>query len=109
MASRMGPEDQDRDDKAGNGVDETSDDRTVSRDSQSSCRPANGSAAINDGIELSLSPELRESLQRSLLSVPDIDSAQVAEVKAAIESGDYETDARAIAEAMIRFERALGE
>lgn len=103
MASRIGPEDQDRNDKAGNGVDETSDSRTLLPDSQSSCGPGDGN------VELSLSPELLESVQQSLLSLPDVDSAQVAEFKAAIASGDYRSDPHAIAEAMIRFERALGE
>ena len=33
----------------------------------------------------------------------------VSEVKAAIENGEYEIDADAIADAMIRFERSFGE
>ena len=52
---------------------------------------------------------LLERLEKSLADLPAVDATRVAEVKAAIENGDYEIDADAIADAMIRFERSLGE
>jgi flagellar biosynthesis anti-sigma factor FlgM len=41
--------------------------------------------------------------------LPAVDSARVAEIKSAIENGDYQIDSDAIAEAMIRLDRSFGE
>ena len=109
MASRIGPVDPGLNGKASNKVDEVSGIRKVSHDSASRCGQANGPASTSDKVELTLSAELLERLEESLSSVPSVDSARVAEVKTAIDNGDYQSDADAIVEAMIRFERALGE
>ena len=45
----------------------------------------------------------RARLDKALASAPDIDETRVAEIKAAIENGNYEIDADAIADALIRF------
>jgi len=109
MANRIGPMDQALIGKVGNKVDETSVSRKVSRDSGSTGSPTKGPASTNDVVELTSSGQLLERLEKSLASLPAIDSARVAEIKAAIEKGQYQIDADAIAEAMIRFEQSLGD
>ncbi len=101
MASRNGPSNQGLNGKAGKKVDEASDIGAIVRES--------GPASTNESIEPAFSAELLERLEKSLSSLPTVDSIRVAEVKAAIAKGEYETDPDAIAEAMIRFERSLGE
>ena len=95
--------------KLGNKVDETTTGRKVSGDNRAACAAAKSQAPTNDTVELTSSAQLLERLEKSLASVPDIDSARVAEVKAAIENGEYQIDADAIAAAMIRLERSFGE
>ncbi|MDH3337940.1 MAG: flagellar biosynthesis anti-sigma factor FlgM [Gammaproteobacteria bacterium] len=101
MASRNGPLDQGLNGKASNRFDAVSDIGAIVRES--------GPASTNENPEPVFSAEMLERLEKSLSSLPSVDSIRVAEVKAAIENGDYESDADAIAEAMIRFERSLRE
>lgn len=93
--------------KLGNKVDETTSRKLAASVSTGSA--AQGTAATSDTVRLTSGGQLLERLEKSLASLPDIDSARVAEVKAAIESGEYQIDADAIAAAMIRFEKAFGE
>ncbi|MDH3614498.1 MAG: flagellar biosynthesis anti-sigma factor FlgM [Gammaproteobacteria bacterium] len=109
MASKIGPVDQGLNGKASNKVDEVSGIRKVSHGSASHCGQAKDPASKNDIGELTLSAELLERLEKSLSSVPTVDSIRVTEIRTAIDNGDYQSDADAIVEAMIRFERALGE
>lgn len=95
--------------KLGNKVDESATSSKVSRDqgAAGAGRPAAPNAA--DTVELTDGARLLERLEKSLADLPGVDAARVAEVKTAIENGDYQIDADAIADAMIRFERSLGE
>jgi len=95
--------------KVGNKVDETSVNRKVSRDSGSTGGLVKDPVSTNDTVELTSSAKLLERLDKSLASLPAVDSTRVAEVKTAIENGQYQIDADAIAEAMIRFEQLLGD
>lgn len=95
--------------KLGNKVDEAGSNRKVSSSSPSSDGKAPASANTSDTVELTSSAKLLEQLEKSLASLPEIDSARVADIKAAIAKGDYEIDSDAIAAAMIRFERELGD
>ncbi len=101
MASRNGPSNQGLNGKASKEVDAASDIGAIVRES--------GPASTNESLEPAFSAELLERLEKSLASLPSVDSVRVAEVRAAIENGEYEADPDAIAEAMIRFERSLGE
>lgn len=94
--------------KTGNKIDDAGSTRKVSEDAGPS-QGAKQPVSTSDTVELTSSAKLLERLEKSLASLPDIDSARVAEVKNAIENGDYEIDADAIADAMIRFDRSLGE
>lgn len=66
-----------------------------------------GSAADTEVVGLSLTPFLRERLEKSLACIPDVDSGRVDEIRAALENGTLQIDAEKIAEAIIRFERSL--
>ena len=94
--------------KAGNKLNETSASK-VSKDSAAPSNPAAGATSNRDTVELTSHAKLLERLDKTLASLPDVNEVRVAEIKTAIENGDYEIDADAIADAMLRFERALGE
>ncbi len=95
--------------KLGNKVDETASKGTVTPDAGAPAASKAASAGAADTVELTSRARLLERLEKSLADQPAVDVARVAEVKAAIESGDYEINADAIADAMIRFEQSLGD
>ncbi len=66
-------------------------------------------ASAGDTVNLTNSAKLLERLDKSLANLPAVDAGRVAEIKSAIENGNYEIDADAIAEAMIRLDRSLGD
>ena len=109
MANRIGPMDQSMIGKVGNKVDDTGSTGRVSPEKTAQDSAAGRSASASDTVELTSGAQLLERLEKSLESLPAIDKQRVAEIKVAIENGDYEIDSGAIADAMIRFERLLGE
>ncbi len=94
--------------KAGNKLNETSASK-VSKDSAAPSSPGAATASKGETVELTSHAKVLERLDKSLASLPDVNEARVAEIKTAIENGDYEIDADAIAAAMLRFERSLGD
>ena len=109
MTNRIGPVDPGAIGKAGNKVDEAGSSRKVSGGAGTTPAAPQGRAASNDTVQLTSGAKLLERLEKSLAALPDVDSARVAEVRAAIENGEYQIDADAIADAMIRLERSFGE
>ena len=95
--------------KLGNKVDESTSGNKVSRDQGAAAAGRPASVSPGDTVELTEGARLLERLEKSLADLPGVDASRVAEVKAAIENGEYEIDADAIADAMIRFERSLGD
>ena len=95
--------------KLGNKIDEAGSSRKVSGDAGASKDAPQSQASTSDTVELTSSAKLLERLEKTLASLPAVDSSRVEEVKAAIENGEYEIDADAIADALIRFERSFGE
>ncbi|MDJ0941699.1 MAG: flagellar biosynthesis anti-sigma factor FlgM [Woeseiaceae bacterium] len=95
--------------KLGNKVDESTGTGRVSNDQGAPKSADNRAASASDTVELTSRAQLLERLEKSLDTLPAVDSQRVAEIKAAIENGDYEIDATAIADAMIRFERSMGD
>ena len=95
--------------KAGGKVDESTSSRKVSGTAGTKADAPQSPASTSDTVELTSGAKLLERLEKSLAGLPDVDSARVAEVKAAIENGEYQIDSDAIAEAMIRIERSFGE
>lgn len=97
--------------KVGNKVDETSTSTSTKVTSNASTpdKATGNPAAGSDTVNLTSSAKLLERLDKTLESLPAINADRVAEIKTAIESGDYEIDSGAIADAMIRLDRSLGE
>lgn len=94
--------------KVGNRVEETGTGSTVSPNSSTSEKVASNSASTSDTVNLTSSAKLLERLDKTLAALPAVDLDRVAEIKVAIENGDYEIDADAIADALIRIDRSLG-
>jgi len=66
-------------------------------------------ASSSDTVKLTSSAKLLERLDKTLESLPAVNAERVAEIRNAIESGDYVIDSDAIADAMIRLDRSLVE
>jgi negative regulator of flagellin synthesis FlgM len=69
---------------------------------------ASTAAAGDSVVRVSGEAASLASLERAMAESPAFDAAKVAEVRAAIESGSYQADARQIAARMGAMERALG-
>ena len=95
--------------KIGGKVDEAGTSSKVSKDSREPQQASADQKSATDTVNLTSNAKLLERLDKTLASLPVVDSARVAEIKAAIENGDYEIDAEAIADAMIRLDRSLGD
>ena len=109
MTNKIGPPDQSMIGKIGNKIEEagTGNRVTPEKGPTGGARPSSDSAS--DTVKLTSGAQLLERLEKSLESLPAVDSQRVAEIRSAIESGDYEINSQAIADAMMRFERSLGE
>jgi negative regulator of flagellin synthesis FlgM len=60
-------------------------------------------------VELTGSGKLLAEAEESLSALPDIDSAKVAQVRQAIENGDYVIDAEKITDALLRSDLELSK
>jgi negative regulator of flagellin synthesis FlgM len=109
MTNRIGPMDQGILGKIGNKVDEAGTSSKVSKDSAAPEKASASPASPTDTVNLTSDAKLLERLDKTLASLPAVDSARVAEIKTAIENGDYQIDADAIADAMIRLDRSFGD
>lgn len=63
----------------------------------------------DETVNLTNDAKLLARLDKALESLPAVDQQRVAEIKAAIANGEYEIDADAIADAMIRLDRSFGD
>lgn len=95
--------------KIGNKVDETSTGSKVKPNSAADNTPQSSSTPTRDTVNLTSSAKLLERLDKTLETLPAVNAERVAEIRTAIESGDYEIDSDAIADAMIRLDRSFGE
>ena len=95
--------------KIGGKVDEAKTSSKVSTDSQAALAASGEPKSATDTVNLTSSAKLLERLDKTLAALPAVDSQRVAEIKTAIENGDYEIDSDAIADAMIRLDRSFGE
>ena len=110
MTNRIGPMDQGILGKIGTKVDEAGTSSKVTTDKAVSDKATTANpAAAGDTVNLTSSAKLLERLDKTLASLPAVNAERVAEIKTAIENGDYEIDADAIAKAMIRLDRSFGE
>lgn len=109
MANRIGPMDQSSLGKIGEKIGDNASTQKVSADKPASGSDVRKPAETNDTVNLTSSAKLLERLEKTLAGLPEIDAARVADVKTAIENGDYKVDADKIAEAMLRLDRELGD
>lgn len=63
--------------------------------------------ASNDKISLTDAATQLQSLQQNIAALSEVDSARVAELRVAIENGEYLVDAQKLAQNMIKFEGQL--
>ncbi len=94
--------------KLGSKIDESANSKAAA-DPAAAGSPSPKAQQASDTVKLTSGAQLLERLEKTLADLPGVDETRVAEVKAAIENGNYEINADAIADAMIRFERSLGE
>ena len=109
MSNRINPMDQGLLGKIGSKIGETDPTRKVSTDSPVQGKDAANQPNTGDTVELTSSAKLLERLEKTLASLPDIDSSRVEAVKAQIQNGEYQIDAGKIAEALLRTDRELGD
>lgn len=95
--------------KIGGKVDEAGTSKKVSPDSGSPQQSGVDARSATDTVKLTSNAKLLERLDKTLAALPAVDSDRVAEIKVAIQNGDYQIDADAIADAMIRLDRSFGE
>lgn len=72
-------------------------------------KPAPQEVPANDTVELTGSGKLLAEAEATLSTIPTIDSAKVALVRQAIESGDYVIDADKITDALLRSDLELSK
>jgi len=95
--------------KLGGSVEESTSARSLGGEKTSGKPAAPAAGARGDSVNLTSGAQLLSRLEESLASAPAVDSAKVAEVKSAIASGNYEIDTTSLADAILRFERSLGD
>lgn len=61
-----------------------------------------------DSVSLSLTGKSLASLEANLANTPEVDSARVEALKAAVANGTYKVDASAIADKMLAQDKLLG-
>lgn len=108
MTNKIGPTDQTMINRVGNKIDES---RPADRVSSERAAPegtqAGQTSARDTTVQLTSGAQLLERLEKSLESLPAVDSQRVDEIKTAIANGDYEIDAQAVADAMLRLEMSF--
>ena len=107
MTNKIGPMDPNMINRVGNKIDESRPADRVSTERGERESSAATSSSAKDTVQLTSGAQLLERLEKSLESLPAVDSQRVAEIKTAIENGDYEIDAQAVADAMLRLEMSF--
>lgn len=109
MSNRINPVDQGMLGKIGDKIGEAG---SAKKAGLGKPQPDAGSTAPGsrgDTVELTSGAKLLERLDKTLAELSAVDSTRIEAVRSAIESGDYSIDAEKIADAIIRFDRELGE
>ncbi|HNP34451.1 MAG TPA: flagellar biosynthesis anti-sigma factor FlgM [Woeseiaceae bacterium] len=109
MANKIGPVDQNTIGKLGAKAGESVSENRGSSRSEAQAGARSHATKGDDTVALTGRAQLLERLEKSLDTLSPVDSTRVAEVRTAIMNGDYVLDSDAIANAMMRFERLLGD
>jgi len=94
--------------KIGDKIGETGTTKTIAPNSPVRGSDSAQKTSAGDTVELTSSAKLLERLEKTLASMPEIDTARVAAVKAQIENGEYQIDVDSIADALIRTDKEIG-
>lgn len=86
---------------------------SVRQSNEPSSQPAAGNQAPQTGQrqdEVSISSRAADlqALERSIHALPEVDQARVEQLRAKISSGEYQVDARRLADRIADFEQSLG-
>lgn len=109
MSNRIIPVDQGMLGKISNKPGKASAPAVESGPTQSTQKPAQQEKSTSDTVEVTGSGKLLAQAEETLASIPTIDSAKVAEVRQAIEDGDYVIDADRITDALLRSDLELSK
>lgn len=63
--------------------------------------------ATADQVTITGSARMLQQVSDAIAATPVVDSAKVASIKQAVQSGSYQIDARRVANQMLRFERGM--
>lgn len=77
------------------------------RQAGSTATAAQNTSSSDDKVSLTNAATQLQSLQQNIAALSEVDSARVAELRAAIENGEYLVDAQKLAQNMIKFEGQL--
>ena len=94
--------------KIGDKIGEAGTAKTISPDLPVRGTDSAQKTGTGDTVNLTSSAQLLERLEKTLASMPEIDTARVAAVKAQIENGEYQIDVDSIADALIRTDKEIG-
>lgn len=112
MANRINPVDQGMVGRINGKMSEKTGDAGIARGvtgDTTSTRDNAGTVVGSDRVELTSSAKLLERLEKSLASMPELDTTRVDAVRTAIQQGDYRIDAEKIADAILRSDREFGK
>lgn len=70
-------------------------------------RPRHGTVPTGDAVSLTASARAVLDARATLHAVPEVDSARVEQVRAALDAGQYQVDARRVAAGFLRLEALL--
>jgi negative regulator of flagellin synthesis FlgM len=109
MSNRIIPVDQSMLGKVNGKSGKTSTTEVAGAPAQLPPKPAQQELAATDTVELTGSGKLLAQAEDMLAAIPAVDSAKVALVRQAIESGDYVIDADKITDALLRSDLELSK
>ncbi len=110
MTNRIGPVDQGLTGKIGSKIDDAGTPKKVSGSPTAiSENKSQSPTSSTDTVNLTSSAKLLARLDETLAALPEVNAERVAEIKTAIETGEYRIDSEAIADAMIRLDRSLAD
>lgn len=109
MSNRIIPVDQSMLGKVNGKSGKTSTTEVAGAPAQLPPKPVQSEVSGSDTVELTGSGKLLAQAEETLATIPAIDSAKVALVRQAIESGDYVIDADKITDALLRSDLELSK
>lgn len=80
---------------------------TTERQAEPLAALAQNKSSSEDKVSLTNAATQLQSLQQNIAALSEVDSARVAELRSAIEKGEYLVDAQKLAQNMIKFEGQL--